>query len=226
MIDTSTPLPGLTEADALATLSPADADRFRLVVTHDPDADGPFQWGHLVAVDVVTAYGGHAGDRFAYGTDDLGLTEALARFCDRIPAEPGHWANPDAAAEAAIRWAAIFHGVTVRRVAFHGVSQGDWSDCLVYLQDADERRGEQAEPLDAWIGDARAWYSGEVYGVRLDRLTAEGEWTTEPDCDVWGFYLDAYGPRRYTAADAAVDAYGLPRAFAEGIPVVYADTVF
>jgi hypothetical protein len=216
-------LPTMGATDALAALTEADAERFRLVVTPDPDADGPIQWGHLAVWDLAQPWE-RGGLTVGNGDDPVNLSSAFDRFRERF--------DTDAAVAALTRYAAVFHGVLVRRWQPTGYSQSDWADALVYLLSPEERAAtlaEQAEPLDAWLVDADAWFRGDVYGVRLERdiewMPTEGgdarmhTWETVEECALWGNYLT----RAYTAADVAAQDFGVPEAFAAAVRVVEAD---
>jgi hypothetical protein len=215
-------LPGLEPWHALETLTTADADRFRFVVTPDTDADGPLEWGGVTCVPV------HEGSNRSDGTpsggsDPLHLADALERFGEGVVPVVGRWRNTDGAADALIRWARIFHGREVARWQCN-VSQSTWVDALVYLEEEADRGNLEA--LTATVETLSAWARGEVYGVRLERnVTASADamvgeyapvWVDVEECDVWGVYLD----RTYTPADLAAQQFGVPLEFARAVDVV------
>lgn len=232
MSSTPLELPGLSESDALATLTPADADRFRIVVTPDADADNPLDWGGVLLVGVARHTG---GGRFSDGTPDdtadpLELAHALDRFSDALVPPAGHWVDRDASAEAVIRWARVFHGVTVARWAV-SLDQSTYVDALVYLEADAERAGDpadQARTLAGFVSTLTQWGRGDVVTVSLERDAAEDRWEGsdwQPVGDLGslgGCYLEPAGRdgTGYTAAACVADHWGVPRAFADAVPVV------
>lgn len=211
-MNTSAELPGLTTADALASLTPADADRFRLVVIPDDEPSNPLDDGGVTVVDLLSRWQG--GNTPTSGTDPIGLRSAVARFSERLP-------DDDHISAAAIRWAAVFHGVAVQRWQPQGSVQSAWGDGLAYFDDEDMRAealSPQGDMLRSALASGDAWYRGEVYGVRFERLVDADlfgdAWETVEE--VWGHYLT----RDYTAAHAAADIYGVPLDFAQALPVV------
>lgn len=224
----SNTLPGLDPTDALATLTPADAPRFRITVQQDADGfDGPLQWGGLTCISVgavVRGYGSNSDATPTEGADPLDLARVLDRISEGIPARPGHWADIDRSAEAVIRWARIFHGRTVARWAV-SLNQSTWVDGLVYLDDPEDGA---IEPDTSTLTQ---WARGEVFTVSLERNTADdlsdpeaADW--EPIDTIGGTYFDEGHERDatlYGPAQAAHEQFGVPLDFAQAVDVVELD---
>ena len=73
------------------------------------------------------------------------------------------------------------------------------------------------------FGECPLGWSGDVYGVILERLTrwtsefgdVDERWDTIPDCAIWGCYLNS----DYTALDVARDYFGVE--LPDDVEVIY-----
>lgn len=173
--------------DTLPTPPTVDPADWRIVVTQDQSPDDPNGWGNVVVIP-LGRYTGRNGGADAVGDDDLDLAAALERFREGIPADYArhtrgaarHSYSPDASADTAMRWARIFHRVTV--------VYDDRADALYYLPKstrAEYERGDYAAHtaehwggsldaamranLEGWVDTWRQWADGEVYVIALER---------------------------------------------------------